>query len=92
VLELYRALIRLRRERPELADPWVADSRVDSAPDGSWLVLHRGGLRLAVNFGPGPVTLPLGATVSLLTWGEATVDGGAAHLPSDTFVVAETTP
>ncbi|WP_103339660.1 malto-oligosyltrehalose trehalohydrolase [Amycolatopsis sp. CA-126428] len=91
MLELYRALIRLRRERPELADPWVADLRVDSAPDGSWLVLHRGGLRLAVNFGPGPVTLPLGATVSLLTWGEATVDGGAAHLPPDTFVVADTT-
>ncbi|MEV5713578.1 malto-oligosyltrehalose trehalohydrolase [Amycolatopsis mediterranei] len=91
VLELYRALIRLRRERPELADPWVADLRVDSAPDGSWLVLHRGGLRLAVNFGAGPVTLPLGATGSLLTWGEATVDGGAAHLPPDSFVIAETT-
>jgi maltooligosyltrehalose trehalohydrolase len=55
-------------------------------------VLHRGGLRLAVNFGPGPVTLPLGATAPLLAWGEATVDGGAAHLPPDTFVVAGTTP
>ncbi|KDN21012.1 malto-oligosyltrehalose trehalohydrolase [Amycolatopsis rifamycinica] len=92
MLQLYRALIRLRRERPELADPWVADLRIDSAPDGSWLVLHRGGLRLAVNFGAGPVTLPLGATTSLLTWGEATVDGGAAHLPPDTFVIAGTTP
>lgn len=91
VLELYRALIRLRRERPELADPWVADLRVDAAPDGSWFVLHRGGLRLAVNFGPGPVTLPLGATNSLLSWGAATVDGGAAHLPPDTFVIAGTT-
>jgi maltooligosyltrehalose trehalohydrolase len=54
-------------------------------------VLHRGGLRLAVNFGPGPVTLPLGATTALLTWGEATVDGGAAHLPPDGFVLVETT-
>ncbi|WP_103350450.1 malto-oligosyltrehalose trehalohydrolase [Amycolatopsis sp. CA-128772] len=93
VLELYRALIRLRRERPELADPRVANLRVDSAPDGSWLVLHRGGLRLAVNFGPGPVTLPLGATATtLLAWAGATVDGGAAHLPPDTFVLAETAP
>ncbi|MEQ0557568.1 malto-oligosyltrehalose trehalohydrolase [Amycolatopsis sp. NEAU-NG30] len=92
MLELYRALIRLRRDRSELAGPWVADLRVDTAPDGSWLVLHRGGLRLAVNFGPGPVTLPLGASGALLTWGEATVDGGAAHLPPDTFVLAETTP
>ncbi|GLY42262.1 malto-oligosyltrehalose trehalohydrolase [Amycolatopsis sp. NBRC 101858] len=90
MLELYRTLIRLRREHPELAGPWVADLRVDTAPDGSWLVLHRGGLRLAVNFGPGPVTLPLGATATLLTWAGATVDGGAAELPPDGFVLVET--
>lgn len=90
MLELYRTLIRLRRERPELADPWTPDLRIDAAPDSSWLVLHRGGLRLACNFGPGDVTLPLGATKELLTWGEATVDGGAAHLPPETFVLADT--
>ncbi|MEU0792693.1 malto-oligosyltrehalose trehalohydrolase [Amycolatopsis sp. NPDC005961] len=90
MLELYRTLIRLRRERPELAGPWLADLRVDTAPDGSWLVLHRGGLRLAVNFGPGPVTLPLGATTALLTWAGATVDGGAAELAPDSFVLVET--
>ncbi|MEU5263352.1 malto-oligosyltrehalose trehalohydrolase [Amycolatopsis sp. NPDC021455] len=90
VLDLYRALIRLRRERPELADPRVADLRLDTAPDGSWLVLHRGGLRLAVNFGAGPVTLPLGATSALLTWPGATVDGGAAQLPPDTFALVDT--
>jgi maltooligosyltrehalose trehalohydrolase len=92
MLELYRALIRLRRERPELADPWTPALRVDAAPDSSWLVLHRGGLRLACNFGPADVTLPLGVTKELLTWGPATVDGGAAHLPPETFVLAETTP
>ncbi|MEU0538072.1 malto-oligosyltrehalose trehalohydrolase [Amycolatopsis tolypomycina] len=90
MLELYRALIRLRRERPELADPGVADLRIDSAPDGSWLVLHRGTLRLAVNFGAGQVTLPLGATETLLTWAHATVDGGAAQLPPDGFALVET--
>ncbi|UOZ11583.1 malto-oligosyltrehalose trehalohydrolase [Amycolatopsis sp. WQ 127309] len=92
VLDLYRALIRLRRERPELADPWTPDLRIDAAPDGSWLVLRRGGLRLACNFGPGEVTLPLGATKELLAWAPATLDGGAAHLPPETFVLAETTP
>ncbi|MFJ1764404.1 malto-oligosyltrehalose trehalohydrolase [Amycolatopsis sp. NPDC088138] len=92
MLELYRTLIRLRRERPELADPWTPDLRIDAAPDSSWLVLHRGGLRLACNFGPGDVTLPLGATKELLSWGEATVDGGAAHLPPETFVLADTAP
>ena len=53
-------------------------------------MLHRGALRLAVNFGEGPVTLPHGATTTLLTWAEATVDGGAAQLPPDTFVLVET--
>lgn len=91
VLDLYRALIRLRRERPELADPWASDLRIDAAPDGSWLVLRRGGLRLACNFGPGDVTLPLGATKELLAWAPATLDGGAAHLPPETFVLASTT-
>ncbi|UOX84763.1 malto-oligosyltrehalose trehalohydrolase [Amycolatopsis sp. FBCC-B4732] len=90
VLELYRSLIKLRREHPALADPGVADVRVDSAPDGSWLVLHRGTLRLAVNFGPGQVTLPLGATSALLAWGGAEAGGGAAQLPPDGFVLVET--
>ncbi|WP_370961250.1 malto-oligosyltrehalose trehalohydrolase [Amycolatopsis sp. cg9] len=90
VLELYRALIKLRREHPELADPRIDGLRVDSSPDGSWLVLHRGSLRLAVNFGPGPVTLPLGATSALLAWGGAEADGGAAQLPPDGFVLVET--
>ncbi|KZB79868.1 malto-oligosyltrehalose trehalohydrolase [Amycolatopsis regifaucium] len=92
MLELYRNLIRLRRERPELADPRVADLRVETAPDGSWLVLHRGGLRLACNFGRAEARIPLGATATLLAWGTATVDGREARLPPETFVLAETTP
>ncbi|WP_328458765.1 malto-oligosyltrehalose trehalohydrolase [Amycolatopsis sp. NBC_00438] len=92
MLELYRTLIRLRRERPELADPWTPDLRIDAAPDGSWLVLRRGDLRLACNFGPGDVTLPLGATKELLAWAPATLDGGAAHLPPESFVLASTAP
>ncbi|HET6290742.1 MAG TPA: malto-oligosyltrehalose trehalohydrolase [Amycolatopsis sp.] len=92
MLELYRNLIRLRRERPELADPRVADLRVETAPDRSWLVLHRGGLRLACNFGPAEARIPLGATATLLAWGTATVNGHEARLPPETFVLAETTP
>ncbi|ATE56199.1 malto-oligosyltrehalose trehalohydrolase [Actinosynnema pretiosum] len=50
VLELHRALIRLRREHPELADPRLDRFRVEQR--GSVLVLHRGDLRLLCNLAP----------------------------------------
>ncbi|MDQ0382078.1 malto-oligosyltrehalose trehalohydrolase [Amycolatopsis thermophila] len=84
VLELYRALIRLRRERPELADPWLDRFRVRS--EGSCLVLDRGPLRLVCNFGPDPADLGGQAGEVVLSWGSAT----AGHLPPDTFVLIDT--
>ncbi|MBE8522278.1 malto-oligosyltrehalose trehalohydrolase [Amycolatopsis sp. H6(2020)] len=82
ILELYRALIRLRRERPELSDPRVADLRVRT--EGDLLVLDRGRLRLAVNFGPEPASAGSGNV--LLAWGGATPE----VLPPDSFVLVET--
>ncbi|MCR6486033.1 malto-oligosyltrehalose trehalohydrolase [Amycolatopsis sp. OK19-0408] len=79
-LELYRTLIRLRREHPELADPWLPDSTVRT--DGDLLVLERGRLRLAVNFGTAPVASGVAGEV-LLAWGGAT----AGELPPETFVL-----
>jgi maltooligosyltrehalose trehalohydrolase len=97
MLELYRKLIRLRRERPELADPRLAGLVVRAAPDGSWLVLHRGALRLACNFGDGEVTVPLGGTAEevLLTWGAPGPDlagGFTARLPGESFALVSTGP
>ena len=86
LLALYRELIRLRRERPELSDPRL--DRLTVVQDGSWLVLHRGTLRLAVNLGPDKVTVPLGGepVATLLAWGGA--DGGA-ELPGESFALVE---
>ncbi|QWF82679.1 malto-oligosyltrehalose trehalohydrolase [Amycolatopsis sp. CA-230715] len=87
MLDLYRRLIALRREHPELADPRLPEIGVDSA--GSWLVLRRGPFRLACNFGDEPVTVPLGGSVSetLLTWGSPAVGGTTAELPPGTFAL-----
>jgi maltooligosyltrehalose trehalohydrolase len=87
MLALYRRLIALRRERPELADPRLADLRVDAA--GSWLVLHRGPTRLACNLGDTTVRVPLGgaATETLLTWGDVALAGTEAVLPPTSFVL-----
>ncbi len=58
VYETYRALIGLRRTRPELADPRLDRFAVEQ--DGECLVLHRGRTRVVVNLGTTPVPLPHG--------------------------------
>ena len=50
MLDLYRSLIALRRSHPELADPSLDGFVVEVADDASWLVMHRGSLRVVVNF------------------------------------------
>ncbi len=55
VLELYRSLIALRREHPELSDPSLADFRVDVADDDSWIVMHRGRFQVHVDFARGAI-------------------------------------
>ncbi|SFJ81469.1 malto-oligosyltrehalose trehalohydrolase [Amycolatopsis sacchari] len=89
VLELYRSLIRLRREWPSLADPFV--DHLEVRAEGSWLLLYRGTLRLACNLGPDAVTVPLDGETArvLLSWGEAKATGGTATLPPETFALVE---
>ena len=59
----YRELIALRKARPELSDPWLDEVEVDVDEEARTIVLHRGGLRLAVNLGDDPVTFDLGLPV-----------------------------
>ncbi|PPK64035.1 malto-oligosyltrehalose trehalohydrolase [Actinokineospora auranticolor] len=85
VFETYRALIALRRAHPELADPRLDRFVVESGP--GWLLLHRGSLRLAVNLGAEPASVPSPTRGVLLasTGIAATPDG--LLLPPDTFAV-----
>jgi maltooligosyltrehalose trehalohydrolase len=59
LLDWYRRLIALRRQRPELTDPRL--DRVEVAYDepARWLVVTRGGLRVAVNLATERQALPL---------------------------------
>ena len=68
LLEWHRALIALRRSRPELNDPRLTRTAVDTgtaeATAGAeeparWLVLRRGGLRVVVCFDERPCRVPL---------------------------------
>lgn len=51
MLALYRALITLRRNHPELTDPRLDRFSVDVDEDRRVLVLHRGDLRVVCNLG-----------------------------------------
>ncbi|MFI6155477.1 malto-oligosyltrehalose trehalohydrolase [Kitasatospora sp. NPDC051170] len=64
LLDWYRTLIRLRRERPELGDPDLGAVRVsfsEIGPGAGWVVVHRGPYRVAVNLGAAEAPLPLGS-------------------------------
>lgn len=68
LLELYRALIALRRSTPDLTEPGFEDTAVDVSEDEGWLLLRRGRTEVAMNFSAGERRLPVrGATLALAT-------------------------
>ncbi|HZB50803.1 MAG TPA: malto-oligosyltrehalose trehalohydrolase, partial [Mycobacteriales bacterium] len=62
LLEWHRRLIAVRRQRPELSDPWLDSVDVAYDEDARWLVVTRGALRVAVNLAAERQTLPLDGT------------------------------
>ncbi|OUS96590.1 malto-oligosyltrehalose trehalohydrolase [Rhodococcus sp. NCIMB 12038] len=93
LLECYRSLLRLRRERTELTDPWLANLSVDYDEAQQWIVVHRGALRLACNLSAEPVTVPVGGS-PVLWWEPPTQDetGSATVLPGHSFVLLDSSP
>ncbi len=91
LLEVYRALIALRRAEPELTDPRLDRVRVDENPAGRTLVLHRGSLRLVVNLASGSPTLAVrGATEVIYAPSGATLADGTVTLGPETFALVRT--
>ena len=68
LLELYRALIALRRTTPDLTEPGFEDTAVDVSEDEGWLLLRRGRTEVAMNFSAEARRLPVrGAALALAT-------------------------
>jgi maltooligosyltrehalose trehalohydrolase len=82
VLKTYKALIALRRSRPELADPRLDRFVVEQ--DGACFVLHRGSTRVVVNLGTTPVPLPQGDVV-------LTSSANPSSLSPESFAVVAST-
>ncbi|VXB21051.1 malto-oligosyltrehalose trehalohydrolase [Aeromicrobium sp. 9AM] len=71
MLGVYRSLIALRRSQPELADPSLDGFVVEVADDDSWLVMHRGSLRVVVSFAEESFEVRTSDDRVLLSWGSA---------------------
>lgn len=86
---VYRDLIALRRNEPDLADPWLDHLRVDYDEAQRWIVMHRGALSIACNLGADPVTVPAGGDV-VLAWGQPGVESAGTRLTGHSFAILRT--
>ncbi|CAM3020538.1 malto-oligosyltrehalose trehalohydrolase [Skermania piniformis] len=89
LLACYRDLIRLRRDRAELSDPWLTDVGVDYDEQAGWIVVHRGPLRVLGNLAADPVCIPTSGTV-LLAWQPPTDTDSGTVLAGHCFAVLDT--
>jgi len=58
MLALYRRLLRLRRENPDLADPDLDRVEVDFDEEARWVIVHRGALDVLANLADHAQPLP----------------------------------
>jgi maltooligosyltrehalose trehalohydrolase len=88
LLQVYRGLIALRRDEPDLADPWLDHLRIDFDERQRWIVMHRGALSVACNLGTAPAELPVTGDV-LLAWDQPIL-GETTVIPGHSFAILRT--
>ncbi len=89
LLSLYRDLIALRHNDPDLADPWLDHLRIDYDEEQRWILMHRGDLSIACNLGADAVTVPVSGEV-VLAWADPAADGDGTRLDGHSFAVVRT--
>ncbi|WP_028647609.1 malto-oligosyltrehalose trehalohydrolase [Nocardiopsis sp. CNT312] len=89
VLDTYRALIALRRNEPELADPRLDRFGVTASADGRRLVLERGRLRLVCNLSAEAADVEVDAPPRevLLATGAPRAGDGSVKVPGESFAL-----
>ena len=87
VLEWYRALLALRRARPELGDGRRDRVAVAFDEEARWLVVRRPPVAVAVNLGPDPVAAPAPGAVLLASGPGILPSPGGLVLPPDSVAV-----
>lgn len=91
LLDFYRALIRLRRDIPQIADDDRSATHVTHAPgDESWFVVHRGSVAVVVNLDAEPQVVPMpGADTRpvLLAWEPADLGPDGVGMTGHSVVI-----
>jgi maltooligosyltrehalose trehalohydrolase len=83
ILALYRTLLTLRREHPDLADPRLDRVTVDFDEDAQWVIVHRGAFDVLANLADHAQPLPASpAGVLLSTEPEVYAEGHRLTLPA----------
>jgi maltooligosyltrehalose trehalohydrolase len=88
ILALYKRLIALRRQYPDLSDPWL--SRVEVWHGDNFVVIRRGGCVVAANLAPVPQTVSLRSMPSkvlLATSPGVVLQRDRVELPAESAVV-----
>ncbi|HET6210615.1 MAG TPA: malto-oligosyltrehalose trehalohydrolase [Jatrophihabitans sp.] len=92
LLELYRALIRLRRTEPDLADPRLDAIDVDFDERRRWLRIGRGSCTVLVNLAGDAQSVPLdGPAELLLATGGAELTGAELVLDGESAAIVRST-
>ncbi|WP_423182018.1 malto-oligosyltrehalose trehalohydrolase [Arthrobacter sp. NyZ413] len=91
LLELYRDLTALRRSTPELAEGGFTDTHVAFSEEDKWLVLTRGDVKVAYNFGTAPLERAMSAELLLATDPAAAVVNATLTLPGESAAVVRLT-
>jgi maltooligosyltrehalose trehalohydrolase len=86
---LYRELIALRHNEPDLADPWLDHLVVDYDEDQHWVIMRRNQLAIACNLGTETTTVPVSGEL-VLAWDTPTPGdeaGETTDLPAHSFAI-----
>jgi maltooligosyltrehalose trehalohydrolase len=86
LLEFYRALIRLRHDESDMADPWLTHLGVEVDEERRWIIMRRGRIAIACNLGTEQVSVDVTGE-TLLGWGAPVVGDDATTLPAHSVAV-----
>ncbi len=86
MLSVYRDLIALRRNEPDLNDFWLDHMEVDFDEAARWIVLYRGTLAIACNLGSDAVAVPVTGDV-VYAWGTPRAGAAGTALDGHSFAV-----
>ena len=83
---IYRDLIALRRNEPDLADPWLDHLVVDYDEGRRWILMRRNRLVIACNLGTEATTVPVAGDL-VAAWDTPTVGDRTTELPPHSFAI-----